>query len=141
MADSGPAGVRKIETEAAMGRKKRMLSLGLARHISESKEAALALLEGRRWLMARQPRRALPWFDKALSLDPRCIFAWMDKAVALGGLGRRLEALACINKALRLARKQSAIRRSLERIRAQLKTEGDPRNRPSSTSRRQARRR
>lgn len=46
-----------------------------------------------------QREKALPWYDKALSLDPSLGPAWRGRAGVLAALGRHEEALSCLEKA------------------------------------------
>ena len=48
---------------------------------------------------------ALPFFDRALGIDPAMAAAWHDRGVALGKLGRDEEALRDLDKAVGLAPK------------------------------------
>ncbi len=52
-------------------------------------------------LAANDAGSALPWFDRAIALDPGHAQAWSNRGAALQELGRP-EALACFDEALRL---------------------------------------
>jgi tetratricopeptide (TPR) repeat protein len=58
--------------------------------------------------VADQREKALPWYDKALSLDPSFRPAWLGKASVFSALGRYPEALACLEKGLEAGSENAA---------------------------------
>lgn len=58
--------------------------------------------------VADQREKALPWYDKALSLDPSFKPAWLGKAAVLSALGRFPEAQVCLEKGLEAGSENAA---------------------------------
>jgi len=71
----------------------------LAAHEEERPERSN--LAGLICLAANDAGSALPWFDRAIAIDPGHAQAWSNRGAALQELGRP-EALACFDEALRL---------------------------------------
>nr|WP_245249825.1 tetratricopeptide repeat protein [Methanolinea mesophila] len=59
---------------------------------------------------------AIPYYDRAIALDPDFSEAWMAKSVALFNLGYYTEASACVDRAILLDPENESARFLKERI-------------------------
>jgi len=69
---------------------------------SKAQELATWFNKGKALIELGGSEQAIPWFDKALAIDPRLANAWFGKGEALFRLGRLDDAKTCLGKAIEI---------------------------------------